>query len=327
MRQAPSSLRAARPARAALSRAAWPRLALLAALVLALHDGANATDGLRPGRVFKDCRDCPEMVVVPPGQFMMGREGGEKDRYEGPVRKVTIGYAFAVGRFELTNAEYRRFVEATGHKTAGSGCNVFFGDRVEPLPNTSWRDPGYGRRIRDDEPVACIRWSDAKAYVSWLAGRTGKQYRLLTEAEWEYAARAGTRGDYTWGDDASVACRYANIHDESAVRSGPSLPYSPPTCDDGHPEVAPVGRFLPNAFGLYDMIGNVWEWVEDCYQMPYGATPVDGSAQLAFGCDRRGVRGGSWRTAYERQRPAFRGRDPEALTSQIFGVRIARDLR
>lgn len=304
-----------------------PLLVPLAALVLAAIDIANAADDLRPGRVFKDCRDCPEMVVVPPGTFAMGRDDGEQDRYEGPVRQVTIGYAFAVGRFELTNGQYRRFVEATGHKTAGTGCNAFFGNKVEPLPNTSWRDPGYGRPIRDDEPVACIRWSDAKAYVSWLAGRTGRKYRLLTEAEWEYAARAGTQGTYTWGDDASVACRYANIHDVSAVKAGPPLPYPPPACDDGHAGVAPVGRLAPNAFGLHDMIGNVWEWVEDCYQMPYAATPVDGSAQLAVGCDRRGTRGGSWRTTYERQRPAFRGRDPEALTSQIFGMRVARDLR
>jgi formylglycine-generating enzyme required for sulfatase activity len=305
----------------------YPVIALFAALALVRVDAAAAAGEMRPGKVFKDCRDCPEMVVVPPGEFVMGRDDGEKDRYEGPVRRVKIGYSFAVGRFEVTNGQYRRFVEATGHKTAGTGCNAFFGTKVEAMANTSWADPGYGYPIRDDEPVACIRWSDAKAYVSWLAGRTGRKYRLLTEAEWEYAARAGTQGTYTWGDDPSVACRYANIHDFSAVREGPKLPYSPPACDDGFAGVAPVGRLAPNAFGLHDMIGNVWEWIEDCYQMPYGATPVDGSAQLAVGCDRRGVRGGSWRTAYERQRPAFRGRDPEALTSQIFGMRIARDLR
>ena len=200
----------------------------------------------------------------------------------------------------------------------------------KPVPGSNWADPAYGRPIRDDEPVACIRWSDAKSYVSWLAGLTGKKYRLLTEAEWEYAARAGTRGLHTWGDDKSAACRYANVHDQGAdalaASKGIKLPYRPTPCDDGYTGVAPVGRFAPNAFGLHDMIGNVWEWVEDCYEMPYGATPVDGSAQLAKGCDRRGSRGGSWRTDYPRERPGFRGRDPEALTSQIFGTRIARDL-
>lgn len=300
--------------------------AALAALPL-LVTTAAAAKAPAPGKTFRDCRDCPEMVVVPPGEFTMGQEGGERDRYEGPLRQVRINYPFAVGRFEVTNGQYRAFVQATGHKTAGTGCNAVVANNLEALPNTNWTDPGYGRPIRDNEPVACIRWSDAKAYVSWLAGRTGKRYRLLTEAEWEYAARAGTQGLHTWGDAEALACRYGNVHDASAAQATPTMTSKAAPCDDGYAGLAPVGRFAPNAFGLHDMIGNVWEWVEDCYQMPYGATPVDGSAQLAVGCERRGTRGGSWRSAYERQRPAFRGRDPEALTSQIFGMRVARDVR
>lgn len=280
------------------------------------------------GKVFRDCPTCPQMVVVPPGEFDMGEaQGNEPDRYEGPVHHVRINRAFAVGRFELTNGEYREFVKATGHKTAGTGCNVFLGNSVVTPPGTSWADPYYGRPIADDEPVACIRWSDAQSYVNWLAGRTGKKYRLLTEAEWEYAARAGTQGRFTWdASDMSQACKVANTHDLSGAKSSDKLPYAPVNCDDGYQGVAPVGRFAPNSFGLYDMIGNVWEWVEDCYQMPYAAQPADGSAQLAVGCDRRGARGGSWRTDIARNRPGFRGRDPEALTSQIFGTRVARDL-
>ncbi len=308
-------------------------LALVAVSLLLPSIALTATGpgkGAKPGTVFKDCRDCPEMVVVPPGEVTMGFEGGENGRYEGPVHKATIGYSFAAGRFELTNGQYRRFVAATGHKTAGTGCNVVVGDRVEPVAGSNWADPAYGRPIRDDEPVACIRWSDAKSYVSWLSGVTGRKYRLLTEAEWEYAARAGTTGRHTWGDDAASACKFANIYDQSSARlsasKGINRSYAEPRCDDGFEGVAPVGRLAPNAFGLYDMIGNVWEWIEDCYEMPYGAKPVDGSAQLAIGCDRRGARGGAWRTDYPRQRPAFRGRDPEALTSQLFGTRIARDL-
>lgn len=299
---------------------------LLASLGIHAEAANTPSAGPKAGKVFKDCKDCPEMVVVPAGEFTMGRDGGEPERYEGLPHKVTIGYAFAAGRFELTNGQYRRFVAATGHKTAGSPCNGYIGDKFQPIPGTTWSDPGYGRPIRDDEPVACIRWSDAKAYVSWLAGRTGKKYRLLTEAEWEYAARAGTSGLYTWGDDPAVACQFANIHDLSGAKTKAVLAYGPAPCDDGFEMVAPVGSRAPNAFGLYDMIGNVWEWVEDCYQMPYGDAPVDGSAQLTAGCDRRGSRGGSWRSNYQRQRPAFRGRDPEALTSQIFGARVARDL-
>ncbi|MCU0759419.1 MAG: formylglycine-generating enzyme family protein [Steroidobacteraceae bacterium] len=280
-----------------------------------------------PGSRFRDCPDCPEMVVVPPGEFAMGFDGGEPQRYEGPVRRVRIGYAFAVGRTEVTNAQYRRFVERSGHRTTDAGCEVPTPDRraLVALPGTSWADPGYGRPIRDDEPVACVRWSDAKAYVSWLSGVTGRRYRLLTEAEWEYAARAGTAGQHTWADEKD-ACRTANVFDRASARGGVSTTYAPADCDDGFATVAPVGSLAPNAFGLHDMIGNVWEWIEDCYEMPYSATPADGSAQLTRGCERRGSRGGGWRSVISRQTPTFRGRDPEALTSQIFGFRIARDL-
>jgi len=282
----------------------------------------------KAGSRFKDCRDCPEMVVVPPGEFDMGFDGGEPERYEGPVRHVRIGYAFAVGRVEVTQAQYRRFVEATGHPTATAGCDIPPpGQRAPvPVPGTTWRDPGYGRPVRDDEPVACVRWSDAQAYVNWLAGVTGKRYRLLTEAEWEYAAKAGSNRKFPWGEYSDAVCKQANIFDQSAARNSPQGDKRAVSCDDGFAQVAPVGSLAPNAFGLHDMIGNVWEWVEDCYEMPYSATPVDGSAQLARGCNRRGSRGGGWRSDYARQNTTFRGRDPESLTSQIFGFRIARDL-
>ncbi|HPF26524.1 MAG TPA: formylglycine-generating enzyme family protein [Steroidobacteraceae bacterium] len=311
-----------------MTRSPSIHVAWLALLGVAATSLAVAQIAPKAGEVFRDCAECPQMVVVPPGEFIMGEtEDPEPERLEGPKRAVRIDYSFAVGKFELTNGEYRRFVEATGHKTAGTGCNVFLVDKVIATPGTSWADPDYGRPIRDDEPVACIRWSDAKSYVSWLAGHTGKKYRLLTEAEWEYAARAGTQGRYVWDTAQTGApCRVANTHDKSGAKAAPTLPSLAADCDDGYAGVAPVGQFAPNAFGLYDMIGNVWEWIEDCYEMPYGATGVDGSAQLAVGCDRRGSRGGSWRTDLKRQRPAFRGRDPEALTSQIFGTRVARDL-
>ncbi len=289
---------------------------------------ASAAAPAVAGERFRDCADCPEMVIVPPGEFDMGRDGGEPERYEGPVRRVRIGYAFAVGRYEITNAQYRRFVEASGHAPSGEGCQVPIpgGRGLTSLPGTSWADPGYGRPIRDDEPVACLRWSDAQSYVSWLAGVSGKRYRLLSEAEWEYAARAGRTGLHVWGDDPAQACLQANLYDRAAVRAGHVLAYPPADCDDGFGGPAPVGSLAPNPFGLYDMIGNVWEWVEDCYEMPYGAEPIDGSAQLARGCDRRASKGGGWRTTYSRQIPSFRGRDPESLTSQIFGFRVARDL-
>ena len=279
----------------------------------------------RPGSSFQDCPTCPQMVVVPAGSFQMGFDGGEPERYEGPVRTVRIGYSFAVGRFEVTNRQYREFLGATGHVSA-KGCFGLRGATYKLMPGTNWENPGYGRPIVDDEPVACVDWNDSKAYVTWLSRLTGKPYRLLTEAEWEYAARAGRAGRFTWDDAPQRACEEANVFDQSAARTRPdaSIPAAP--CDDGFPELAPVGRRAPNPFGLYDMIGNVWEWVEDCYTMPHlvGA-PVDGSAQIGNGCDRRGSRGGAWLSSLDRQRPAFRGRDPMDRVSQIFGLRVARD--
>jgi formylglycine-generating enzyme required for sulfatase activity len=286
---------------------------------------ADAWVSLAPGATFKECEECPGMVVIPPGSVRMGFDGGERDRYEGPVREVVIPRSFAVGRYELTQGQYAAFVKATGYEGT-RGCNVWDGaaQRLRRDPATSWRDPGYGRPPQDNEPVACVSWNDAKAYVAWVAQRTGHPYRLLTEAEWEYVARAGSSSRFPWGEDPEQACRHANVYDASAAV--PVIPWPATKCSDGYPGVAPIARFPPNAFGLYDVIGNVWEWVEDCYAMPYPATPVDGSAQLAAGCDRRAVRGGGWRTDVQRQRPSFRGRDPDVLLSQIFGFRVARDL-
>jgi len=274
---------------------------------------------------FRDCDSCPVMVEVPPGRFSMGFEGGEKDRYEGPVRAVTVTHKFALGKFEVTHGQYAAFVRATG-RASGPGCNVWVEakQKIERNLSLDWRNPGYGRPPRDDEPVACISWDDAEAYVAWLSTVTGQRYRLPTEAEWEYAARAGSDHRYPWGDDPELACRYANVYDASATN--PAIPWAPTGCADGYAGVAPVGRFAANALGLHDMIGNVWEWVADCYAMPYPAMPIDGSAQLTIGCDRRGTRGGGWRTDIQRQRPSFRGRDPVNLLSQIFGLRVARDL-
>lgn len=281
---------------------------------------------LPPGAVFTDCEGCPDLVVIPPGEFTMGYDGGEPGRYEGPVREMQIARAFAMGRHEVTHGQFRRFVEASGHQTAG-GCRIWDGESWQEPEWADWTDPGYGRPPEDDEPVACVSWLDARAYVDWLSEKTGQPYRLPTEAEWEYAARAGSEEAFPWGGDENEACRWANVYDRSGEAEH-GFPWAAADCDDGFAGVAPVGSFPPNALGLHDMLGNVWQWVEDCYIVPYPEDgPRDGSAvQVEGPCDRRSVRGGSWITRMYRHRLSWRGRDPQPTLFSFFGFRVARDL-
>lgn len=285
-----------------------------------------------PGDIIKDCDVCPEIVVVPPGSFRMGWDGaeplrdGEVLRYEGPERMVTITRTFGVGRFEITNEQFAAFVEATGY-VSREGCFLWDGWNAELIQTLGWRDPGYGRAPLPKEPAACVNWDAAQAYVTWLSSKTNQAYRLLTEAEWEYAARAGTTADYQWGERDERACEYANVFDISAKQRSPNAKLTAARCDDGQAQVAPVGSYTPNAFGLYDMAGNVWEWVYDCHVMPYPQdAPSDGSPVVRENCDRRGVKGGAWMTTVDRQRFTFRGRDPAEQNSTGFGFRVARDL-
>lgn len=303
-------------------RAALPG-ALLALLML-----AGCTRGaLDAGTVFRDCPDCPELVVIPPGRFRMGAEGGEEGRPEGPVRDVRIAAAFAVGVTEVTQEQFAAFVVATGREMPG-GCRVWDGNEWQYPADADWTNPGYGRVPFAEEPVACVSWRDAQDYAAWLAERTGQPYRLLTEAEWEYVARAGTTGDFPWpAADAAAPCAAGNVYDAAGVRAN-NFAWEPFACDDGYGQASPVGAFAANAFGVRDVLGNVWEWTADCYVAPYPASPVDGSAvQLSGDCARRTVRGGSWITRPGRQRVSFRGRDPEDARFSFFGLRIARDLR
>ncbi len=309
----------------------------LAGLVPA--DSAHAANR-PPGSRFADCRElCPQMVVVPPGRFQMGGAGGEEGRPEWPVHEVRIAYIFAVGRYEVTNAEYARFIADSGHPVS-RGCRSYDkqSGTVSIKPDATFRTPGEGAGGgAANLPVVCVSWSDAKAYTVWLSRRTGHSYRLLSEAEWEYAARAGSAAAYPWGDDAKDGCRIANVLDRTAEAAGtmpafqtlkPGEPSPLADCNDGFAGAAPVGSLRANAFGLFDMTGNVWEWTEDCYIAPYAANaPSDGRAYQVEGpCPRRAVRGGSWITVPFRNRSSWRGRDPEDLVTWIFGFRVARDM-
>ena len=293
------------------------------------------TPSRSPGEVFRDCAVCPQMVVVPAGTFTMGSPPFEEGRseHEGPQRDVRIEAPFAVGVYEVTFAEWDACVRA-------GGCGYTPADR-------HW---GRGRR-----PVIYVNWEDAQAYVSWLSRQTGKRYRLLSEAEWEYAARAGTITPRPWSGKVSDTCRYANGLDRAPWLSvegqrlegfsfeSPDLEFrnlegrvgirvanlavgddSRAPCRDGYARTAPVGSLAPNAFGLYDMLGNVLEWTQDCWNDGYRGAPADGSAWESGDCGRRVLRGGSWFINPWFLRSANRFANPPVNRDIYSGFRVAR---
>ena len=244
-----------------------------------------------PGESFKDCSGCPEMVMLPAGSFMMGSPPGEDGRNddEGPQHRVTIEKPFAVGKFTVTFDEWAACV-------SGGGC------KGNPSPS----DAGWGKGRR---PVITVSFDDAKEYVEWLSQKTGKKYRLLSEAEWEYAARAGTRTRYFWGD---------NVGSNNANCNGCGSAWD-------NKKTAEVGQFQPNAFGLYDMAGNVWQWTEDCWNGNYNGAPDDGSAMRSGDCSRSVFRGGSWPEPPRYLRAAARGGFSLSYGRyKNFGFRVAR---
>ena len=226
------------------------------------------------GRRFRDCVGCPELVVVAPGSYRMGSPSGEAGRgdAEGPVHRVSIGEALAVGVYEVTFEEWDACAR-------DGGCGGYRPD-----------DEGWGRGRR---PVINVSWEDAQAYVSWLRRKTGKGYRLLSESEWEYVARAGTRSARYWGEGERGQCRNVNGADESAKRRYSGLTWAT-SCDDGYVHTSPVGSFEANGYGMHDVLGNVLEWVEDCWNESYEGAPGDGSAWTRGDCGERVLRGGSW---------------------------------
>ena len=271
---------------------------------------------------MRDCPGCPEMVLVPAGEFTMGSPPSEpgRDNDEGPQRKVTIAEPFWVGKYEVTREEFAAFVNANEYDASG-GCRVYAGDEWSQDSGKSWRDPGYEQS--DRHPVTCVSWEDAQAYVRWLSGETGKDYRLLSEAEREYAARARSGTPRFWGNDADKACAYANVHDATSKRVN-EFSWTKHDCDDGFAQTSPAGNFDPNDFRLKDMLGNVWEWVEDCWNDSYDGAPTDGSPWLQGDCSLRPLRGGSWSRVPRIVRSAARVRDHSDDRHYDFRFRVAR---
>ncbi len=286
----------------------------------AVRDRADAG---RHGREFRDCEGCPEMVVVGAGEYWMGSPDDEEGRYEseGPRHRVKIGAAFAVGKYEVTRSEYGEFVTETGRSS--SPCLTWDGEWKEET-GTSWVKPGIEQG--DRHPVVCVSWEDAKAYAGWLSDKTGENYRLLTEAEWEYVARGGTRTSRYWGDSEESQCEHANGADERLKEVYHSVTWVA-ECRDGGVWTADAGSYRPNGFGLYDVSGNVWEWVEDCWHESYRGAPTDGSAWTSGGdCGKRVLRGGSWVSSPRNFRSANRSWYSTGFRNYYVGFRIARTL-
>lgn len=306
--------------------------------MLASNDMAFAERvSLAAGSVFRDCADCPEIVVIPPGSFTMGSTPEETQRAnlrpdisprEWPAHKVTIAKAFGIGRFEITRAQYANFVRATGHPD-GDSCITWNLDtnKWEPVAGASWRRPGFPQG--QDHPAGCLNLADTRAYVEWLSTTTGQHYRIPTDAEWEYVARAGTTTLQSWGDSFDDICKYTNASDLDRADVHGGLEEEPTRffqCRDGFVYTSPVGSFPPNQFGLYDVIGNIWEWVEDCYYATYQGAPTDGSAWIGENCDRLVVRGGGWFSRVWFVRPAGRSREEPEFRTMTLGLRVVREL-
>ena len=304
---------------------------VLAVLPLLLTAGGATALGAPPtkgatrahGTEFRDCRDCPEMVVIAAGSFTMGSSASEKlwaathgsnaasVADEAPEHQVSLR-SFALGKYDVTRGEYAAFVRETGH-AAGDGCgkDSFKWDKQAEL---SWQTPGFDQTDRD--PVVCVSWQDAKAYIHWLNGKSREPgstrgngpYRLPSESEWEYAARAGTATKFWWGEDEGGA-------DSHAWYKG-----------NANGQTHPLGLKAANPFGLFDTVGNVWQWTEDCYAEDYLHAPRDGSpAELGADC-LRVDRGGSWLYPAWLLRPAARERNPADFRDAIMGFRVARTL-
>jgi formylglycine-generating enzyme required for sulfatase activity len=269
---------------------------------------------LRPKDSFRECENCPEMVVVPAGAFTMGSPSSEEGRgdTEGPQHVVTIRKPYALGRVHVTVDQFAAFVRETGY-AATSTCHPWLGEGSR----SSWRSPGFTQE--GSHPVVCVSWDDANAYVVWLAQKTGRPYRLPSEAEWEYAARGQTApGAYPrfwFGNDEKDLCRYGNFDDREA-----SAP-----CKDGFPRTSPGGSYTPNAFGLYDMFGNAEEWTADCWHTSYRGAPADGSAWTT-GCQESGYvfRGSGWFDDPQYLRAASRSRHADGAIYNDDGFRVAR---
>ncbi len=289
--------------------------------------GQQFNDALKPGGYG------PDMVVLPHGRFQMGTPDEEtlRNKNESPRHKVRFKQGFALARTETTVGQFRAFIQATGYKARGGGVHPVVWDEkggaMIERRDVDWENNYAGRRTTDDAPVLYVTWEDARAYADWLAQSSGARYALPSEAQFEYALRANGASAYPWGEAATPPRVLENLTGEKDVSPGGRrfgnvfAGYG-----DGHWGPAPVGSFTANAFGVFDMNGNVAEWVEDCWHDNYNRAPTDGSAWVNPGCIRRVIRGASWATAPEQARSGFRLEAKARTRNARLGFRVMREL-
>lgn len=293
--------------------------ALVATTILGATARAQAPAA--PAAAFKDCETCPQMQQIPRGEVTGGSHPDTIDRSagEGPKRRVQIGYDLAVARHELTRAQWQEFTAASGYATE-AGCQFYDGHYGYVMEH-DWRTPGYPQRV--NHPVVCVSVKDAEAYVGWLSGRTGRAYRLPSSVEFEYFNRAGADTPWFWGTSSTAACEYSNIGDNGIKPFYPKQGVH--NCSDDYLYTAPVGSFKPNAFGLFDTVGNVFEWTTDCWHPDFNGAPADGSPWLEANggdCRFRRPRGGSWVSGLNWTRASAQSKDPYEYRSFLLGFRV-----
>jgi formylglycine-generating enzyme required for sulfatase activity len=267
---------------------------------------------------FRDCPTCPLMKTLPAGQFIQGASTSDADASELPAHRVTLSRRFAIGVYEVTVAEFAQFVTASNR--AVGACRVYDG-RWHIEESGPWQNAHAAQTVT--HPATCVSWDDATSYAQWLSVLTQRRYRLPSASEWEYAARAGTATPRPWSDDGR-ACRLANVADQDAAARYPG--WTAYACSDGYAQLAPVGSFSANAMGLYDTLGNAFEWTHDCWNDDYRNAPSDGATRSDGDCSQRELRGGSWFSAPALVRLSHRNRFEHDYRSTTVGFRVVREV-
>ena len=254
---------------------------------------------------FKDCPVCPEMLIIPSNEMMVKKDNDVSEL------KTNVIKRFAIGKYEVTKEQYSAFIKESGYKS----------EKICNGKEFNWENPGFKQEAT--HPVVCINWNDAKSYVQWLSQKNNQIYRLPKESEWDYAAKAGAKYSRYWGESSDLACTYANVMDKSGKSAGSIR--VPHNCDDHYVYTSPVGDFKPNSFGLYDIVGNAWEWVENCWDDNYQRA-INKPLSNKETCIKRTLRGGCWNGSPDNALLTSRGGVDSVSRTSKWGLRVVREL-